>query len=112
VSTTATASSEDAVLGIGLLSGAANVIMELAQPGVVGHGVRESRVESGRTDRDPIKRAITTVTYLAGARHGVPERVLPAEAGDANAMTDARVALLGPFQHWLVNVHSDDTRNA
>jgi uncharacterized protein (DUF2236 family) len=29
------AASEDAVLGIGLLSGAANVIMELVQPGVV-----------------------------------------------------------------------------
>jgi uncharacterized protein (DUF2236 family) len=63
------ASSEDAMLGIGLLSGAANVIMELAQPGV-GHGVRESRVESGRVDRHPVKRARTTLTYLAVALAG------------------------------------------
>jgi uncharacterized protein (DUF2236 family) len=62
-------SSEDAMLGIGLLSGAANVIMELAQPGV-GHGVRESRVESGRVDRHPIKRARTTFTYVAVALAG------------------------------------------
>ena len=57
------------MLGIGLLSGAANVIMELAQPGV-GHGVRESRVESGRIDRHPVKRARTTMTYLAVALAG------------------------------------------
>jgi uncharacterized protein (DUF2236 family) len=63
------ASSEDAMLGIGLLSGAANSIMELAQPGV-GHGVKESRVESGRVDRHPIKRARTTFTYLAVALAG------------------------------------------
>src|SRR4051812_6316944 len=62
-------SSEDAMLGIGLLSGAANVIMELAQP-EVGHGVRESRVESGRVDRHPVKRARTTFTYVAVALEG------------------------------------------
>jgi uncharacterized protein (DUF2236 family) len=63
------ASPEDAVLGIGLLSGAANVIMELARPGV-GYGVKDSRVESGRADRHPIKRARTTFTYLAVAMNG------------------------------------------
>jgi uncharacterized protein (DUF2236 family) len=62
-------SSDDAMLGIGLLSGAANVIMELAAPGV-GHGVRESRVERGRVDRHPIKRARTTFTYVAVALAG------------------------------------------
>ncbi|MGZ5365996.1 MAG: oxygenase MpaB family protein [Mycobacterium sp.] len=54
---------------IGLLSGAANVIMELARPGV-GYGVKDSRVESGRADRHPIKRARTTFTYLAVALSG------------------------------------------
>lgn len=62
-------SSDDAVLGIGLLSGAANVIMELSRPGV-GYGVKDSRVESGRADRHPIKRARTTFTYLAVAMAG------------------------------------------
>jgi len=45
------------------------VIMELARPGV-GHGVAESRVESGRIDRHPIKRARTTFTYIAVANAG------------------------------------------
>ena len=58
---------------IGLLSGAANVIMELARPGV-GYGVKDSRVESGRVDRHPIKRARTTFTYLAVALSGTDEQ--------------------------------------
>ena len=33
-------------MGVGLLAGPANVIMQLARPGV-GYGVMESRVESG-----------------------------------------------------------------
>ena len=57
------------MLGVGLLSGPANVIMELARPGV-GYGVKDSRVESGRADRHPIKRARTTGTYLAVATIG------------------------------------------
>jgi uncharacterized protein (DUF2236 family) len=61
-------SADDAAF-IGLLSGAANVIMELARPGV-GYGVKDSRVESGRADRHPIKRARTTFTYLAVALSG------------------------------------------
>jgi len=60
---------DDGMLGIGLLAGPANVIMELARPGV-GYGVKESRVESGRADRHPIKRARTTFTYLAVAISG------------------------------------------
>ena len=61
------------MLGVGLLGGAANVIMQLARPGV-GYGVVESRVESGRIDRHPIKRARTTFTYLAVAAQGTPEQ--------------------------------------
>ena len=60
---------EDGLMGVGLLLGPANVIMQLARPGV-GYGVMESRVESGRVDRHPIKRARTTFTYLAVAGHG------------------------------------------
>jgi uncharacterized protein (DUF2236 family) len=43
--------------------------MQLALPGV-GYGVMESRVESGRVDLHPIKRARTTFTYLAVATGG------------------------------------------
>lgn len=58
--------------GSGTLAAAANVIMQLARPGV-GHGVIESRVESGRLDRHPVKRARTTFTYIAVALLGSPE---------------------------------------
>jgi len=60
---------DDGPLGISLLAGPANVIMQLARPGV-GYGVLESRVESGRVDLHPIKRARTTFTYLAVATAG------------------------------------------
>ena len=66
---------DDGLMGVALLAGSANVIMQLALPGV-GYGVMESRVESGRIDRHPIKRARTTFTYLAVASRGdaVPQR--------------------------------------
>lgn len=64
---------EDGLLGVGLLLGPANVIMQLARPGV-GYGVLESRVESGRVDLHPIKRARTTFTYLAVAGRGSDEQ--------------------------------------
>ncbi|HZQ31295.1 MAG TPA: oxygenase MpaB family protein [Mycobacterium sp.] len=60
---------DDGLMGIALLAGPANVIMQLGRPGV-GYGVMESRVESGRVDRHPIKRARTTFTYLAVATQG------------------------------------------
>ena len=63
----------DGLLGIALLAGPANVIMQLARP-AVGYGVVESRVESGRIDRHPIKRARTTFTYLAVAAQGSEEQ--------------------------------------
>ncbi len=56
-------------MGVALLAGPANVIMQLANPGV-GYGVVESRVDSGRTDLHPVKRARTTFTYLAVATRG------------------------------------------
>jgi uncharacterized protein (DUF2236 family) len=67
------ASLDDGLMGVALLAGPANVIMQLARPGV-GYGVMESRVESGRVDRHPIKRARTTFTYLAVALNGSPEQ--------------------------------------
>lgn len=56
----------DTVIGAGVLAGTANVIMQLARP-AVGHGVVESRVESGRLFDHPVKRTRTTLTYLAVA---------------------------------------------
>jgi len=60
---------DEGLIGVALLAGPANVIMQLARPGV-GYGVLESRVESGRVDLHPIKRARTTFTYLAVATAG------------------------------------------
>jgi uncharacterized protein (DUF2236 family) len=59
----------EGLMGVALLAGPANVIMQLARPGV-GYGVLESRVESGRVDLHPIKRARTTFTYLSVATAG------------------------------------------
>ncbi|WP_068162547.1 oxygenase MpaB family protein [Rhodococcus phenolicus] len=51
---------------------AANVIMQLANPGV-GQGVVDSKVDSGRADLHPVKRARTTGTYLAVAVFGTDD---------------------------------------
>lgn len=67
--------SVDGMLGLGLLAGPANVIMQLARP-EVGYGVAESRVESGRIDRHPVKRARTTFTYLAVSTGGTDAQKL------------------------------------
>ena len=64
---------ENGIPGIALLAGPANVIMQLGHP-AVGYGVKESRVESGRIDLHPIKRARTTFTYLAVATRGNPQQ--------------------------------------
>jgi uncharacterized protein (DUF2236 family) len=64
---------DDQLMGMALLLGPANVIMQLARPGV-GYGVMESRVDSGRVDLHPIKRARTTFTYLAVATAGSEEQ--------------------------------------
>ncbi|MBV9091852.1 MAG: DUF2236 domain-containing protein [Mycobacteriaceae bacterium] len=63
----------DGLMGVALLAGPANVIMQLARP-PVGYGVVESRVQSGRIDLHPIKRARTTFTYLAVATKGTEEQ--------------------------------------
>lgn len=60
---------DDGLMGVALLAGPANVIMQLARP-AVGYGVMESRVPSGRVDLHPIKRARTTFTYIAVATNG------------------------------------------
>lgn len=54
------------MLGAGVMAGTANVIMQMARPGV-GYGVYESPVESGAVFRHPLKRFRTTLTYLAVA---------------------------------------------
>lgn len=63
----------DAMSGLAVLMlGTANVIMQLARL-PVGRGVAESTVESGRVDRHPVKRARTTLAYLAIAMFGTEE---------------------------------------
>jgi uncharacterized protein (DUF2236 family) len=62
----------DSLVGIGLAAGGANVIMQLARL-PIGRGVAESRVESGRVDRHPIKRLRTTSAYLLVAMLGSDE---------------------------------------
>ena len=59
----------EAMSGLALAGAGANVIMQLAQL-PVGHGVARSRVESGRVDKHPIKRARTTLSYLMVALLG------------------------------------------
>jgi uncharacterized protein (DUF2236 family) len=61
-------------------AGAANVVMQLSWPGV-GHGVVESKVDSGNLMKHPWKRARTTFSYLAVAILGDP--------GDRAAYRDA-----------------------
>jgi uncharacterized protein (DUF2236 family) len=61
---------------------AANVIMQLALPGV-GYGVLESPVDSGNVYKHPFKRARTTGTYLAVATIGTEsDRALIRDAVD------------------------------
>ncbi|MGW0183290.1 oxygenase MpaB family protein [Nocardia sp. NPDC003345] len=58
--------------GAAILGAAANVIMQLAVPGV-GYGVLESPVDSGKLTVHPVKRTRTTLTYLAVALLGSPQ---------------------------------------
>jgi uncharacterized protein (DUF2236 family) len=59
------------IAGASLLAATANVIMQLARP-EVGHGVVESTVESAQLMRHPVRRWLTTVTYLSVALMGTP----------------------------------------
>ena len=61
-----------AMIGPGLLGGTANVIMQLAKP-EVGHGVVESKVDSGKLFLHPVKRTRTTFAYIAVAVLGTDE---------------------------------------
>jgi len=61
----------DVVTGAGLLAATANVIMQLSRP-EVGYGVLESTVESAQLMRHPVRRWLTTVTYLSVALMGTP----------------------------------------
>jgi uncharacterized protein (DUF2236 family) len=59
----------NAMFGVNLMGGVANVIMQLARP-AVGYGVVESKVETGQVFKHPYKRARTTHSYLAVATMG------------------------------------------
>lgn len=61
--------------GVGLLGGAANVVLQLALL-PVGYGVSESKVESGSILHRPLKRARTTFTYLSVAMLGTSDEKL------------------------------------
>jgi uncharacterized protein (DUF2236 family) len=56
----------------GMLGAAANVIMQLGNPGV-GYGVVESKVDSGNVMIHPWKRLRTTISYLVVALFGTDE---------------------------------------
>jgi uncharacterized protein (DUF2236 family) len=58
--------------GAALLASTANVVMQLARPGV-GYGVLESTVEGSQVMRHPVRRIRNTVTYLSVALLGTPE---------------------------------------
>jgi uncharacterized protein (DUF2236 family) len=60
------------MVGLALAAGGANVVMQLARL-PVGRAVAESRVETGRVDRHPIKRLRTTTAYLLIAMLGTEE---------------------------------------
>jgi len=58
----------------GMLAAAANVIMQLGNPGV-GYGVAESKVDNGNVLLHPWKRLRTTLSYLVVALFGDPATV-------------------------------------
>jgi len=64
VSTSRSTDLRRVAIGAGMLAGTANVIMQLGHP-AVGYGVVQSKVDSGNVFKHPIKRARTTLTYLA-----------------------------------------------
>jgi uncharacterized protein (DUF2236 family) len=64
----------DLITSLGSTMAAANVIMQLASPGV-GHGVLESPVDRSSAFEHPIKRARTTGQYLAVAVGGTDDDV-------------------------------------
>lgn len=69
---TAPVTAADAMDFWAFAAGAANVVMQLSWP-EVGHGVAESKVDSGNLLKHPWKRARTTFQYLAVAVLGTPQ---------------------------------------
>ncbi|MBW8484425.1 oxygenase MpaB family protein [Actinomadura parmotrematis] len=70
LSTKATASLVSGSISVfGLSIASANVIMQLSRL-PVAYGVMESKVESGRVDRHPVKRLRTTLSYIVVALFG------------------------------------------
>lgn len=74
-----------------LAAGSANVVMQLSWL-PVGRGVAESRVDSGRVDKHPLKRLRTTLSFLVIAVHGSEqERIaLRREINRAHAQVKSR----------------------
>jgi uncharacterized protein (DUF2236 family) len=107
--------------GLGPAYGAANVVMQLAHPGVA-YGVMESRVDSGNLHKHPIKRARTTMTYIAVALAGsAQDRRIYREAVNAShvhvrstAESPVRYNAFDPqLQLWVASCLAmvfDDTR--
>ncbi len=62
----------DLLTMVGMTNQAANLVMQLANPGV-GYGVAESRVTSGSAFHRPLKRTRTTAMFLAVATDGTKE---------------------------------------
>ncbi|WP_030176177.1 oxygenase MpaB family protein [Spirillospora albida] len=62
----------DSFTGLALTAAAANVVMQLSRL-PIGRGVAESKVDSGRVDKRPLKRARTTLAYIAVAMLGTEE---------------------------------------
>jgi len=81
----------DSLIGAGLLAGAANVVMQLSRL-PVGRGVAESRVDSGRLEKHPVKRTRTTLSYLAIAAYGSDEerRAMRREVNKQHAQVRSR----------------------
>ncbi|WP_019634186.1 oxygenase MpaB family protein [Actinomadura atramentaria] len=69
----------DTLSWFALNAATANVIMQLALL-PVGHGVAESKVESGRADLHPVKRLRTTLSYVAVAWWGTEDERLAMRA--------------------------------
>ncbi|MCW2592079.1 MAG: hypothetical protein JWQ86_4506 [Mycobacterium sp.] len=79
-------------------AGAANVVMQLSWP-PVGHGVVESKVDSGNLLKHPWKRARTTFQYIAVAILGTPEDRLAFRAAVDGAHRQVKSAADSPVRY-------------
>ena len=75
---------DEALCLLGLLSGGANVVMQLSRL-PIGHGVAKSTVDSGRADKHPFKRGRTTYAFLVIAMLGTDDERLAMRAEIAKA---------------------------